>query len=898
MIYRIIIQPIVYLMEMLVYLSGQVFGFVPMQIFILSTGIFFITFPMYSRAEQIQETQRLQLEHMQIWVNHIRRVFRKEERVMVLNAYYKQNHYHPLYALKSLVPLMLQAVFFVAAYRFLDSWDGMREQTFLWVKDLSEPDCIPGSSIHLLPIIMTLCNILSGVLYTKGHSAREKVQVYGLAVLFLILLYTSPSGMVLYWTFNNLLSLVYHFLEKCKEKRRIVAWAAFATGIVFFVFLFESGKLLSFFFEGDWIYGGMCILILLLLFRPMYCYLRNKGREKASENKKTTERKAWICVITAEAVLVILMGALIPAAVISASPLEFVNYYKYHNPIWYVLENFAVFFGLFLIWGTVFYCFLEAPGQILYERVISLLSLCSVVNYFAFTNMEGIVNLNLIFDKAPVYSKRVLSENVCIVLVLAMVVFLLRGKGRRILLRGQMVIIAVCLVFVTRYAITIEKELRQVSENVVTEQNESMQILQLSTEGHNVVVIMLDRAISAYIPYIFEEKPELKEQFDGFTWYPNTVSHGGATIFGMPSLFGGYEYTPYAINERVGQSVEDKLNEALCVMPILFGENGYDVTVCDPPYAGFSELPDLSIYDPYDYVNAYRLWGRFSGTFSNLEEENEGRKRSFFYYSLMEVSPIPVRSYLYTDGWYMRPVNGTIVNPAFMDSYCALENLSNMTAIRRDSDKYFLMMANNSTHSPSLLQVPDYTVPENIEDSEDKTEHEVDGVCMNMNVELGREHYHVNMAAMLKLGEWFDYLREQDIYDNTRIIIVSDHGYPLGQFEYMKINSELDVQGYNPLLLVKDFGANGFSVDHSFMTNADVPALAMQGEISEPRNPFTENRIDMSGKKSPVYVTLSEKLALGENKGNQLNTDGASWYTVRDSIFAKENWEKVENGVE
>lgn len=39
------------------------------------------------------------------------------------------------------------------------------------------------------------------------------------------------------------------------------------------------------------------------------------------------------------------------------------------------------------------------------------------------------------------------------------------------------------------------------------------------------------------------------------------------------------------------------------------------------------------------------------------------------------------------------------------------------------------------------------------------------------------------MAAMLRLGEWFDYLREEGVYDNTRIILVSDHGYRLEQIE-------------------------------------------------------------------------------------------------------------------
>lgn len=47
---------------------------------------------------------------------------------------------------------------------------------------------------------------------------------------------------------------------------------------------------------------------------------------------------------------------------------------------------------------------------------------------------------------------------------------------------------------------------------------------------------MLDRAMGQYVPYIFNEKPELKEQFSGFTYYSNVISFGGQTNFGAPAF--------------------------------------------------------------------------------------------------------------------------------------------------------------------------------------------------------------------------------------------------------------------------------------------------------------------------------------------------------------------------
>ena len=75
-------------------------------------------------------------------------------------------------------------------------------------------------------------------------------------------------------------------------------------------------------------------------------------------------------------------------------------------------------------------------------------------------------------------------------------------------------------------------------------------VFSLSRTGMNVVIIMLDRAMNEYIPYIFKEKPELSDQFDGFTYYSNVISFGGYTNFGVPPLYGGYEYTPVEMNKR------------------------------------------------------------------------------------------------------------------------------------------------------------------------------------------------------------------------------------------------------------------------------------------------------------------------------------------------------------
>lgn len=56
--------------------------------------------PMYMRSDAMQEKEREEQERLFHWVKHIRKAFTGDERFMILQEYYRQNHYHPLYVLR------------------------------------------------------------------------------------------------------------------------------------------------------------------------------------------------------------------------------------------------------------------------------------------------------------------------------------------------------------------------------------------------------------------------------------------------------------------------------------------------------------------------------------------------------------------------------------------------------------------------------------------------------------------------------------------------------------------------------------------------------------------------------------------------------------------------------
>ena len=83
------------------------------------------------------------------------------------------------------------------------------------------------------------------------------------------------------------------------------------------------------------------------------------------------------------------------------------------------------------------------------------------------------------------------------------------------------------------------------------------------------------------------------------------------------------------------------------------------------------------------------------------------------------------------------------------------------------------------------------------------------------------------LAALQELGEWFDWLRQEGLYDNTRILLVSDHGYELWQMLDFVYPTGDDLGSYLPLLLVKDFDSHGFTICPPLATLAVIIVMCI-----------------------------------------------------------------------
>jgi hypothetical protein len=514
-------------------------------------------------------------------------------------------------------------------------------------------------------------------------------------------------------------------------------------------------------------------------------------------------------------------------------------------------------------------------------------SLGILVNVFLFPGNYGIISINFVFDRGISHGSREILLNACVLIIpLAIAIMLYSLKNRNIALT----VVSLCffsLISISTVNIyKINSSFNDLKKYYVRTEKESQVVSHLfsfSRNGRNIVIIMLDRAISVFIPYIFEESPELKDIYSGFTFYPNTVSFSGYTRLGSPPIYGGYDYTPDEVNKRDDVPLVKKHNESLMMLPQMLSENGFLICITDSPYANYNWKSDLSIFDDYPAVKAYHTDAHYTDIWlsehgQTLPTTSEVIKRNMFWYSLVKGLPLFFRQPLYLHGNWCSPVSNNTLRLT-LNGYAVLDYLPRFTEITDLPADSALIMTNNTTHENSFLQAPDY-------------------VAVTHVTNYGESHfsgesaYHVNAGSIHRLADWFEFLKKENVYNNTRIILVSDHG-PEPNF-ITKLGLPFNVDQFNPLLMVKDFNAYGeLKTDMAFMSNADVPYLALVDVIDNPINPFTGNEITMELKKSPLYIAISSKNETGEAQEAKYPLKPRIDYYVHDNIFAAENWTPV-----
>ena len=153
--------------------------------------------------------------------------------------------------------------------------------------------------------------------------------------------------------------------------------------------------------------------------------------------------------------------------------------------------------------------------------------------------------------------------------------------------------------------------------------------------------------------------------------------------------------------------------------------------------------------------------------------------------------------------------------------------------------------------------------------------------------------YQINAGVMVQLGKFFDYLKANDVYDNTRIIIVADHGYFDLISTFPNFKNPTIPASFNPLLLVKDFNSKGpVTTDNTFMTNADTIFLAKEGLNLSDTNPFTNKKLEQKKDLVTVWMGYNGESSVSNIRPKTTFTLDKG-YEVKDNLFDPKNWKET-----
>ena len=881
-LFAAIIAPLINILEFFYVLFEQTMGSKGVAVVGLSFVVTLCTLPLYMVAERWQEEERRTQERLRPGVKRIKKAFKGDEQYMILTTFYRQNHYHPLMALRSSFSLLIQIPFFIAAYTFLSHLEPLRGYRFLFINDFGSPDGalkIGSLTLNVLPILMTAINCVSGAIYSKGHGVGEKVQIFGCAAVFLLLLYNSPAGLVVYWTMNNVLSLAKNIFYKLKNPRRaifVLLCMASALGLIA-AFTVLSGRKFAF--------RAMVVLVAAVL--PVLPFLAKKVSAFLAKNfgNLDEKRRLRFAVFFLSAVtLALLSGLVIPSMLMESEPEQYCYVENVASPFVFLRYTFFQAVGVFILWPLCFYALFSAKVKKALALIFPLAAMCALVNTFAFSGDYGPILPECIFMEPqyfmPTVASFALNAFLLAAVFIAVVVLM---KFRPQVLSTTCAVVSLALLTIgIRNSASVAGEFARMSPPQV--QTEIVPAYHLSKSGKNVIVIMMDRFFMPFVERCFDEEPSLKDGFDGFVFYKNTVSFAPRTMTGSVGIFGGYSFTPWEINQRTDQTLQEKHNQALLTMPVLFHEAGFDVTVSGLPYENYLEYPIEQMYAGYDFVRRAETRGSYSDLWYREHDMEKvlflehDIKRNLIWFSLFKMVPPVLRRAVYHDGyWTSFDYRGDGL-PRFIDNYSELDYLPKLTDATSERDS-FIMIDNELVHEPILMDAPDYVPSDKPVTVFGKSEFSHDS------------HFTTMMAAFKLLARFLNRLKELDVYDNTRIIIVSDHGTGISVPELVNDLPNLKKQNVVASLLVKDFGKRGgVSTNMKFMTNADTPALALEGIAPDAKNPFTGVPLAPADKTGFIKIMTAQAQSTRIRKQSQFAVEKDEWFTVKDDIFVNGNW--------
>jgi YidC/Oxa1 family membrane protein insertase len=196
-----IAQPLLHLLELFRKLTGN-YG---VAIILLTALVKVVTIPLTQTSfRSMRAMQQLQPEMQRLRERYKDDQMELQKQMMEL---YKKNKVNPF---AGCLPMVLQIPIFVGLYQALNHAIELRHAPFmLWIDDLSAPDWLSVGGVHVpvLVILMGLSMLVQQRMTPQqGDPAQQRMMMI-MPLVFTFMFINFPSGLVLYWLVNNLLTI-------------------------------------------------------------------------------------------------------------------------------------------------------------------------------------------------------------------------------------------------------------------------------------------------------------------------------------------------------------------------------------------------------------------------------------------------------------------------------------------------------------------------------------------------------------------------------------------------------------------------------------------------------------------------------------------------------------------
>jgi hypothetical protein len=297
-------------------------------------------------------------------------------------------------------------------------------------------------------------------------------------------------------------------------------------------------------------------------------------------------------------------------------------------------------------------------------------------------------------------------------------------------------------------------------------------IAEFSDKG-NALVVLMDTMVSDVFEEVVSKNPDIAKALEGFIFYPDTVGASPTTFLAMPTIHSGQPY-------RGGQPTAQFFNETVKKHSVLtkVADAGYRSILVNPIQGICPDKVECLLADAA--MRSKKSVARSEGL-------------SLLDAMLFRLAPLGLKNATYNDGeWILQSLleDERFIQRAMKDNFFLQDLATAMTVSAGAPTLKFLHLMN--THPPYVFdQTCNYAGRQ-----QDRT----------------RENFSIQVKCSLdSFVKLLDALKARNLYDQTAIILLADHGnYGLESTRTSITGSRAKLVGAaNPTFAIKPVGSKG-----------------------------------------------------------------------------------------